>query len=52
MVKHILMKNVHIRSVHLLNFIYIVVFDVQTAPENATLAIQFLFTFLLYVIDM
>ena len=34
-----LLKNLHIHSLHLLNFVYILLFDVEAAPENAKLAV-------------
>ena len=38
-VKHLLLKNVHILSLSLLNFVYIVVFDAEAALEDVKLAI-------------
>ena len=38
-VNHMLLKNIHIHSLNFLNFVYISVFDVETALENAKLAI-------------
>ena len=32
--KHILLKNVHMRSLHLLNFVYIVAFDAGKSPRE------------------
>ena len=39
MVKYLLMKNIHIHSLNLLSFVYIVVSDAKAALENAKLAI-------------
>ena len=39
MVKHILLKIMNIHSSDMLNFVYIVMFDFETALENAKLAI-------------
>ena len=39
MVKHKLLKNIHVHTLNLLNFVYIVVFDVEIAIENAKLVI-------------
>ena len=39
MVGQILLKNIDMYSLNLLNLIYIVVFDVETALENAELTI-------------
>ena len=39
LVKHMLMKNINIRSLNLLNFDYIVVFDVETAIETPILVV-------------
>ena len=38
-VGQMLLKNIDIHSVNLLNLIYIVVFDVETAQENTKLTI-------------
>ena len=38
-VKHMLLKNIHIHSLNLLNFVCIVAFDVEAALENVKLAI-------------
>ena len=38
-VRHTLLKTIHIHNLDLLNFVYIVVFDVKTASENAKLVI-------------
>ena len=35
-----LLKNIYIHNLKLLNLIYIVVFDVETALENVKVAIQ------------
>ena len=37
--RHMLLKNIHIHSLNVLNCVYIVVFDVETAIDNAKLAI-------------
>ena len=39
MVKHIQSKNMQVHILSLLNFVYIFVFDVETALQNAKLAI-------------
>ena len=39
MVKHTLLKNDHIHSLNLFNFVYIVRFAVKTAIENSKLVI-------------
>ena len=33
------LKNIHIHNLSLLNFVFIVVFDVEAVPENTKLAI-------------
>ena len=38
-VKHMLLKNIHVHSLNLLNFDYLVVFDIEAALENSKLAI-------------
>ena len=38
-VKHMLLKSIHLHSLNLLNFVCIVGFNVKTALENAKLAI-------------
>ena len=37
--KHMILKNIHTHSLNLLSFVYIVVCDIETALENAKLAI-------------
>lgn len=38
-VRHILLKNIHVRGLELLNFVCMVVFNIETALQNAILAI-------------
>ena len=38
-VRHMSLKNVRIHGLNLLNFVYVAVFDVEIAVENAKLAI-------------
>ena len=37
--KHFLLRSIHIHNLNLLNFVYVVVFDVKTALEKAILVV-------------